>query len=240
MSNNTPTPHNAAKLGEIAKTILLPGDALRAKLIVETFLTDVKLVNTVRNNYCFTGKYKGKSVSVMSTGMGCASMGIYSYELFNFYEVENAIRVGTIGSLQKEYQIKDIIVAENTISNTNYLNHYEKNGETKFPCSPKLLEAVKSIAKKHKKSKVKFANIYTSDTYYNYPEETARQSSLGVAGVEMECAALYLNAKNANKNALCVCTVSDELLTGKATTSEERQKGFLAMAELALDLAIEL
>ena len=136
MKNLTPTPHNGAKLGEIAKTILLPGDAIRARLISEKFLTDVKLVNTVRNNYCFTGLYKGKPVSVMSTGMGCASMGIYSHELFNFYGVENAIRTGTIGSLNPNYVIKDIIVAENTITDTNYMGFYANNGEKKLSCAP--------------------------------------------------------------------------------------------------------
>ena len=239
MKNLTPTPHNAAKVGDIAKTILLPGDAIRAKMIAEKFLKDVKLVNTVRNNYCFTGLYKGKPVSVMSTGMGCASMGIYSYELFNFYGVENAIRTGTIGSLNKEYVIRDIIVAENTITDTNYLGFYAKNGENKLPCSKDLLEEIKTVAKKTKK-KIKVANIYTSDTFYNTKEGSAHQASMGVAGVEMECAALYLNAINAGKRALCVCTVSDEILTGKSTSSTERQNNFLGMAELALDLAIKL
>ncbi|MBQ3213720.1 MAG: purine-nucleoside phosphorylase [Clostridia bacterium] len=239
MKNLTPTPHNCAKLGEIAKTVLLPGDAVRAKLIAEKFLTDVKLVNVVRNNYCFTGLYKGKPVSVMSTGMGCASMGIYSYELFNFYGVENAIRTGTIGSLNTNYVIKDIIVAENTITDTNYLGFYSKYGEGKLPCSTELLSQIKEVAKKTKK-KIKVANIYTSDTFYNTEEGSAHQASLGVAGVEMECAALYYNAINAGKKALCVCTVSDEILTGKATSSEERQNNFLGMAELALDLAIKL
>lgn len=239
MKSLTPTPHNAAKAGEIAKTVLLPGDAIRARLISEKFLTDVKLVNTVRNNYCFTGLYKGKPVSVMSTGMGCASMGIYSYELFNFYGVENAIRTGTIGSLNPNYVIKDIIVAENTISDTNYLGFYAKNGESKLSCSPELLTTIKEVAKNTKK-KIKVANIYTSDTFYNTPEGSKHQAELGVAGVEMECAALYLNAKNAGKKALCVCTVSDEVFTGKATTSEERQNNFLDMAQLALDLAIKL
>lgn len=239
MKNLTPTPHNSAINGEIAKTVLLPGDPLRAKLISEKFLTSVTLVNSVRNNLCFTGLYKGKPVSIMSTGMGCASMGIYSYELFNFYNVENAIRVGTIGSLQKEYKIRDIIVAENTISNTNYLNNYEKNGEFCLPCSKELLDKTKELAKNTNKN-IKVANIYTSDTFYNTPEESKRQASLGVAGVEMECAALYLNALNSNKKALCICTVSDEVFSGKATGSEERQKNFLDMALLALDLAISL
>ena len=239
MKNLTPTPHNAAKVGEIAKTILLPGDAIRAKMIAEKFLKDVKLVNTVRNNYCFTGLYKGKPVSVMSTGMGCASMGIYSYELFNFYGVENAIRTGTIGSLSKDYVIRDIIVAENTTTNTNYLNFYAENGESKLHCSPELLEEIKQTAKKTRK-KIKVAGIYTSDTFYNTKEGSEHQRSLGVAGVEMECAALYLNAQKAGKKALCVCTVSDEILTGKVTSSQERQNNFLDMAELALDLAIKL
>ena len=239
MKNLTPTPHNNAKLGEIAKTILLPGDALRAKMIVEKFLTDVKCVNEVRNNYCYTGKYKGKTISIMSTGMGCPSMGIYSYELFNFYGVENAIRIGSIGSLSLECKLNDIIVANETLTNTNYLNFYKNNGETTIQCSEYLLARLKQKATQQDRQ-LKIAKIYTSDTFYNTDEENNRQKMLGVAGVEMECAALYLNAKNALKNALCICTVSDEILSDKHLTSEERQNSFLDMVTLALDFAIEL
>lgn len=175
----------------------------------------------------------------MSTGMGCASMGIYSYELFNFYNVENAIRVGTIGALNINYKIGDIILANSTISDTNYLGFFAKNGEGKINCSSALLKKAEQVAKQNN-TETKTANIYTTDTFYGTDEEVAHQKDTGAVGVEMECAALYLNANKFNKNALTICTVSDELYSGKKTTSDERQSMFLDMCELALDLAISL
>lgn len=236
---NTPTPHISCKFGEIAKTVLLPGDPLRAKMIAEKFLADATLVNSVRNNFCYTGTYKGKKISVMSTGMGCASMGIYSYELFNFYGVENAIRIGTIGALNDNYKIKDIILAKKTISNTNYLNFFKENGEGEISASNELLSKAKEVAQETNTS-IKECSIYTTDTFYSSQNEVDHQISLNVAGVEMECASLYLNALNSNKKALTICTVSDELYSGKKTTSEERQNNFLGMVKLALDLAVSL
>lgn len=233
---NTPTPHNNAKLGEIAKTVILPGDPLRAKVIAEKFLTDVKEISCIRNNLCFTGNYEGKPITIMSTGMGCASMGIYSYELFNFYNVENAIRVGTIGALDENYKIGDIVIAKDCISNTNYFNFYAKNGESKIECSNYLLEKAQFISKQNN-IPAKTALVYTTDTFYGPKEEVSKQISTGAMGVEMECAALYLNAKNSNKNALTICTVSDEIYSGNLTTGEERQTLFLDMCKLALDLS---
>ena len=237
--NLTPTPHNQAKLGEIAKTVLLPGDPLRAKMIAEKFLTDVKLVNSVRNNYCFTGFYKGKEISIMSTGMGCASMGIYSYELFNFYNVENAIRVGTIGAIDSNYKIGDIVLAQKTISDTNYLNNFAQNGESIIECSQELLLKAKEVANQNN-IKIKPATIYTSDTFYDDEKTMQHQIDLGVVGVEMECASLYLNAKKFSKNALTICTVSDEKYSGNISSSDTRQNLYLNMALLALDLAKSL
>lgn len=236
---STPTPHNSAKNGEIAKTVILPGDPLRAKLIAEKFLKNVKQVSSVRNNFCYTGLYDGIEISVMSSGMGCASMGIYSYELFNFYNVENAIRVGTIGALNSNYKIKDIILANSTITNTNYLGFYAKNGEGKIDCSSLLLKKAEEIAKKNN-LQTKTANIYTTDTFYGSADDVAHQKDTGAVGVEMECASLYLNANNFNKKALTICTVSDEIYSGNKTTSEERQNMFLDMCKLALDLAKSL
>lgn len=239
MKDMTPTPHNEAKKGEIAKTVILCGDAKRARLVAERFLTNVSLVNSVRNNYCFTGVYKGKRLSIMSVGMGNASMGIYSYELFNFYGVENAIRLGTIGSLNKDYILGDIIIAESTMTSVNYYNLFSEKGECELASSPVLLKKAKALVKTNKK-KIKLGKIYSTDTFYAPEEEVERQKSLGVVGVEMECASLYLNAQMLGKNAICVCTVSDEIITGKKFTSEERQKNLLEAAKLALDLAVEI
>ena len=239
MKDLTPTPHIEAKKGEIAKTIILCGDAKRTRFIAERFLTNVSLVNSVRNNYCFTGVYKGKRISIMSVGMGNASMGIYSYELFNFYGVENAIRLGTIGSLNKDYILGDIVAAESVMTSVNYNNLYAEKGECELLASQELVKKFKDTAKLTKK-KVKFGKIYSSDTFYAPEEEIKRQISLGNVGVEMESAALYLNAQMAGKKALCVCMVSDEILTGKKYTSEERQTKVLDAAKLVLDLAIEL
>lgn len=239
MKDLTPTPHNEAKKGEIAKTIILCGDAKRTRFIAERFLTNVTLVNSVRNNYCFTGVYKGKRISIMSVGMGNASMGIYSHELFNFYDVDNAIRLGTIGSLNKEYVLGDIVVANSVMTSVNYYNLFAERGECELPASKELVDKFSAIAKTNKK-KFKLGKIYSSDTFYAPQEEIQRQIALGNVGVEMECAALYLNAQLSGKNALCVCTVSDEILTGKRYTSEERQSKILDSAKLVLDLAVEL
>jgi len=236
---NTPTPHNKALMGQIAQTVLLPGDPRRAKLIAEQLLTDVKLVSDVRNNYCYTGLYNGKPVSVMSTGMGCASMGIYSYELFKFYGVKNAIRVGTIGSLNTDYKIGDIVIAQSTITNTNYMDYFAQNGEGEVFCSKKLLDKLNKVVKNQNRT-AKLGKIYTTDTFYSTKEQQAHQISLNAVGVEMECASLYLTANSLNKNAICICTVSDEVLTGEKQSSEERENNFLGMATLALDLAYSL
>lgn len=236
---NTPTPHNNAKLGEIAKSVILPGDPLRAKIIAEKFLTNVKQVSCVRNNLCFTGLYENKPVTIMSSGMGCASMGIYSYELFNFYNVENAIRVGTIGALSSSYHIGDIVLAKKTITDTNYLNFFAENGEGEIECSKILLKKAETISKQNNII-TKTATIYTTDTFYDKPEVNAHQIEVGAMGVEMECAALYLNAKKLNKNALTICTVSDEKYSGKEASSDDRQNLFLSMCKLALDLVKSL
>jgi len=239
MKNNTPTPHISAKKNEISQTVLLPGDPLRAKMIAENFLEDAKLVSSVRNNYCYTGKYKNKTISVMSTGMGCPSMGIYSYELLNFYNIKNAIRIGSIGSLRKDIKLKDIIVAESCYTNTNYLNNYIQNGEQQLYCDNELLEKLK-ITAKNNKTKIKVCDIYSTDTFYNSKQEDKHEISLNVAGAEMECAALYLNAQKANKKAICICTVSDERISGKSCTSKEREQSFKEMITLALDLCLSL
>ncbi|MGN0798427.1 MAG: purine-nucleoside phosphorylase [Christensenellales bacterium] len=241
--NKTPTPHIEAKFGEIAQTVILPGDPLRAKKMAKKYLKDAKLVSSVRNNFCYTGTYNGKPVSIMSTGMGPASMGIYAYELFNYYGVKNAIRVGTIGSLNPKYCIGDILIAQNCYTNTNLMDIYQ-NGKTIcgtkgvncFEASDNLLH---KMLEQDSNLQNNLCNIWTTDTFYS----TLNQSlvkKLDIAGVEMEGASLYLNAKLANANALCLCTVSDEIYSGKCTTSSERENNFFKMFELALSVASKL
>ena len=237
--NKTPTAHIEAKVNDIAKTVIMPGDPRRAEKMAKKFLEDVKLVNSVRNNYCFTGFYNGTKVSIMSSGMGTPSMGIYSYELFNFYNVENIIRVGTIGSLDKSFKIGDIIIGNEVITDTNYNSLYAKNKETKLFASKKLVQLAKKISQAEN-IKAKLGTIYTTDTFYSSEEKTKHIISLGAKGVEMEAAALYENANNSNKNALTICTISDEILTNKATTSFERENNFDKMFELALKMSTNL
>lgn len=239
----TPTPHISAKLGEIAQTVILPGDPLRAKLMAEKFLKNVKLVSSVRNNFCYTGTYKDKPVSIMSTGMGPASMGIYSHELFNFYNVKTAIRVGTIGSLDENFHIGDILIAQNAYTNTNFMNIYQNgknicgtNGVNCFAASQNLVQKALDIDNSLKNN---ICNIWTTDTFYSsLPQNLVR--SLGIAGVEMEGAALFLNAQQCGASALCICTVSDEIFSGKSASSKVRESNFSKMFALALDIASKL
>jgi purine-nucleoside phosphorylase len=242
-----PTPHNSAKKGEIAKTVLMPGDPLRAKYIAEKYLTDVKLYNQVRNMYGFTGKYKGKEISIQGSGMGVPSMGIYSRELFDGYDVDNIIRIGSAGALANEnasdvansVKLRDILVATSVDTDSNYLvsNNIE---DTIFPTvSLELLNALKEIVNKTQTS-VKYGEIFTSDSFYKEQDQLIECSKLKVLGVEMETLALYANAAITNKNAIAMFTVSDNPITGESISSEERQIGFNKMIELALELAYEL
>jgi len=234
-----PTPHIAAKSkDEIAKTVLMPGDPLRAKLIADNFLEDVTCFNTVRNMLGYTGTYKGKKVSVMGSGMGMPSIGIYSYELFNFYDVDNIIRVGSAGSISEKVNVKDIILAMGACTNSNYMSQYHLPGTFAPIADYKLLKAAEEAATK-KGLNVAVGNVLSSDTFYNADAETATPAwkKMGVLAVEMEAAALYANATYAGKSALCILTVSDSILTGEALSAEERQTGFSQMLELALEIA---
>lgn len=236
--NRVPTPHIGAQAGEIAETILLPGDPLRAKYIAENFLTDVKQFNGVRNMFGYTGFYKGKRVSVMGTGMGCPSIGIYSYELIHFYGCKNLIRVGTAGALQENVKIRDIVIGMGACTTSNYVKQFRLPGDYSCICSFELLEkAVK--AAREKGLKVHVGNILSSDMFYNpdLPQTGMSWTQMGVLAVEMEAAALYSNAAAAGVNAICILTVSDSAVTGEATTAEERQTSFTNMMEVALELA---
>ena len=235
---NVPTPHIGAQVGEIAETILLPGDPLRAKYIADNFLTDVKQFNATRNMFGYTGYYKGKRVSVMGTGMGCPSMGIYSYELIHFYGCKNLIRVGTAGSLQEHVKVRDIVIGMGACTTSNYVKQFHLLGDYSCICSYDLLR--KAVDKAEERGmNYHVGNILSSDMFYN-PEMPAMGTSwgqMGVLAVEMESAALYSNAAYAGVNALCILTISDSLVTGEATTAEERQNTFTNMMEIALELA---
>lgn len=233
-----PTPHIAAKEGEIAETILLPGDPLRAKYIADHFLTDVKQFNETRNMLGFTGYYKGKRVSVMGTGMGCPSIGIYSYELIHFYGCKNLIRVGTAGALQENVRVRDMVFGMGACTTSNYVKQFRLPGDYSCICSYELLrKAVKAAEDKGLSYHV--GNILSSDMFYNpeLPAVGTGWDKMGVLAVEMEAAALYSNAAAAGVNALCILTISDSLISGEVTTAEERQTTFTNMMEVALELA---
>ena len=234
--SNIPTPHIEAKAGDFAKTVLMPGDPLRAKFIAETFLTDAKLINNVRGVQGYTGTYKGKRVSVMASGMGMPSIGIYSYELFNFYDVENIIRVGTAGVIRPDLKVRDIVIGQGACTNSSYSRQFDLPGDFAPIASFELLQkAVKSAEDMGIKPVV--GNLYSSDTFYDDSMGLSKWQKMGVLAVEMEAAALYMNAARAGKNALAICTISDNPFTGEATTSEERQLNFTKMMEIALELA---
>ena len=233
-----PTPHIGAGEGEIAETILLPGDPLRAKYIADHFLTDVTQFNATRNMFGFTGYYKGKRVSAMGTGMGCPSIGIYSYELIHFYGCKNLIRVGTAGALRPEVKVRDMVFGMGACTNSNYIKQFGLPGDYSCICSfEPLSRAVKAAQDRGLTYHV--GNILSSDMFYDsdLPKPGTSWDRMGVLAVEMESAALYSNAAYGGANALCILTVSDSLITGEATTAEERQTSFTNMMEVALELA---
>lgn len=235
--SNVPTPHNGAKLGDIAKTVLMPGDPLRAKFIAETYLQDVVCFNTVRNMFGYTGTYKGKKISVMGGGMGMPSIGIYSYELYNFYEVDNIIRIGSAGGISDNIHVRDVVIGMGASTNSNFASQYNLPGTIAPIASYELLEKAVDAAKKLNVKTV-VGNILSSDIFYDDDKTaTDRWKKMGVLCVEMEAAALYLNAARAGKKALCILTISDHLYTGESLSAEDRQVSFREMMEVALELA---
>ena len=241
-----PTPHIKATPDDFAKTVLMPGDPLRSKFIAENFLSDAKLINNVRGIQGYTGKFEGKRVSVMASGMGMPSIGIYSYELFNFFGVENIIRVGSAGALNTDIKLHDIVIGMGACTNSNYAHQYHLPGTYSAICSYKLLKACTDTADETGVT-YHVGNILSSDTFYNdtknIPDGVYTPSAwckMGVMAVEMEAAALYMNAARAGKNALAICTISDHIITGETTTSEERRSSFTEMIKLALKTAVKL
>lgn len=234
-----PTCHNQAMLEDIASTVIMPGDPLRSKFIAETFLEDAVLVNNVRGIQGYTGYYNGKRVTVMASGMGNPAMGIYSYELFKFYNVDKIIRVGTIGAMREDIKLRELLIIDNVYTNTNYNNFYINNGgEGYISASKELVEEASKLASanKHNAHKFHIGNTLCSDTFYTDEDELAKAQKNNLLGVEMEGAALYLNAQRTGKKALAICTISNNLITKEETTSEERQNLFSDMIKFALKL----
>ena len=233
------TPHNQASEGAFAKTVLMPGDPLRAKFIAENFLTDVVQVNSVRNMLGYTGYYKGKKVSVMGSGMGMPSIGIYSHELYSFYGVEKIIRIGTCGAYAPECKVFDLILAEGACTNSNWAHQFALPGVLSAIADFDMLMDAYKIAKDNNMN-VHVGNILSSDIFYNDQESVWKKwAKLGCLGVEMESYALYTTAANLHKKALCILTVSDSFITHEETTPEQRQTSFKDMMKVALEVAIK-
>ena len=235
--SNIPTAHNNAKANDFAKTVLMPGDPLRAKYIAETYLENPRQVTAVRNMFGYTGTYKGKEISVMGGGMGMPSIGIYSYELFNFYDVDQIIRIGSAGALQDHMKLMDVVIGMGACTDSNYAYQYGLPGTFAPIADYELMNKAIETAKRQG-TNVVVGNVLSSDVFYNAdPTVNDRWRSMGVLAVEMEAAALYMNAAKAKKKALCMLTISDHIYTGEALCAEDRQLGFGKMMEIALDLA---
>lgn len=233
---STPTPHISAKPGEFAPTVLMPGDPKRAQFIAQTFLTGAKLVNDVRGVQGYTGTFKGRPVSVMASGMGMPSIGIYSYELFNFYGVQAIIRVGSAGAISQTLKLRDVVAAVSCYSNSAFGAQFGFPG-TLAPCADwGLLRAAEEAARGIGVN-LRFGPIYSSDVFYDESQATGALEKMGVLAVEMEAYALYLNAARAGKKALALLTVSDNPKTGEGLSSEQRQMSFTQMMEIALTIA---
>ena len=234
-----PTPHISCNKGDFAKTVLMPGDPLRAKFIAENLLENAVLVNNVRGVQGYTGTWKGVPVSVQASGMGMPSIGIYSYEMYNFYGVENIIRVGSAGALHKDLHIMDIVAGMGACTDSNYANSFNLPGTFAPIASYKMLRAAEEAAKA-RGVELHVGNIMSSDVFYN-ERGAVDWAKMGVLAVEMEAAALYMNAARAGKNALCLCTISDHIVNDEPElTSQQRQESMIRMLEIALDTAVLL
>ena len=234
-----PTAHNNAPKGAFAKTVLMPGDPLRAKFIAETFLENPQLVNNVRGIQGYTGTYKGVPVSVMASGMGIPTIGIYSYELFTEYEVENIIRVGSAGALRADLDLGSVVAGMGACTNSNYADQYELGGTFAPIASFELLQAAVEAANELG-VKMPVGNLYSSDTFYDAAQRNMRWTKMGVMAVEMEAAGLYCNAAYTGKRALAICSISDNLVTGEELPPEARQTTFTNMMKIGLEIAVKM
>ena len=236
-----PTPHISAKKEDIAKTVLMPGDPLRAKFIAETFLESPVLVNNVRGVQGHTGTWKGVPVTVMASGMGIPAIGIYSWELYNFYDVDNIIRIGSAGAMRDDLKLMDIVAGQGACTDSNFAHQFELNG-TFAPIADYTLLSNCVEAAKEKGIDMKAGNILSSDNFYSPSncDDSTKWRDMGVMAVEMEAAGLYMNAARAGKRALCICTISDHLYRSEALSSEQRQLSLTQMIEIALDTAVKM
>jgi purine nucleoside phosphorylase len=234
------TPHIAAEKGDFAKTVLMPGDPLRSKFIAETYLENPVLVNDIRGIQGYTGTWKGTRVSVMASGMGMPSMAIYSYELYKFFDVDNIIRIGTAGAISEKLHLRDVVAGLGACTNSDFAAQYKLQGTYAPTASYRLLKTADTVAQSLGLV-LNIGNILSEDTFYHDDPTASREwAKMGVLAVEMEAAALYMNAARLGKHALAVCTISNHLLTGEETTAEERQSSFTQMMELALGTAAAL
>lgn len=234
------TPHINAEEQDFAKTVLMPGDPLRSKFIAENYLENARLVNNIRGIQGYTGTYKGTKVSVMASGMGMPSIGIYSYELYNTFGVKNIMRIGSTGAMQEHVKVRDIVIGMGACTNSNYVSQFGLSGHYAPIASYSMMKVAIEQAEKLNAT-YHVGNILSSDTFYSDDDKaTPNWQKMGVLCVEMEAAALYMNAARCGKNALAIMTVSDHLVTGEATTAEERQNSFTQMMEIALNTAVEL
>lgn len=234
-----PTPHNSANPGDFAKTVLMPGDPLRSKFIADTFLDDAKLVNNVRGIHGYTGAYKGVPVSVMASGMGMPSIGIYSYELYDQYGVENIIRIGSAGAISAKLKLRDVVAAQGACTNSNFAHQYGLPGQFAPIADYTLLETAVAAAREIG-VEMPVGNLLSSDTFYDASQSSMKWAEMGVLAVEMEAAALYMNAAKLGKRALAICSISDSMVTGEELDAAERQTSFTTMMKIALETAVKM
>lgn len=233
------TPHNEAKIGEIAKTVLMPGDPLRAKMIADKYLEDYKLVNSIRNMYAYTGKYKGKEITIMASGMGIPSIGIYSYELYDKYQVENIIRIGSMGAYTDKINLYDTVLVTDSYSLSSYAKVMDNYDSNIVCASESLNDIIENTSLKLNKKIIK-GRIHSSDCFYGKSNIYDLYNNKKCLGVEMESFGLFFNALKLGKKAACLLTVSDNVITCEETTASERQNSFNDMIEIALETAINL
>ena len=233
------TPHNSAKMGDFAKTVLMPGDPLRAKFIAETFLEEPRLVNNVRGVHGYTGKYNGVPVSVMASGMGMPSIGIYSYELYTQYGVENIMRIGSAGAMSEKLKLRDVVAAMGACTNSRFAHQYGLPGDFAPIADFTLLETAVSVARSMG-VEMPVGNVLSSDVFYDASASTMKWAGMGVLATEMEAAALYMTAAYCGKRALAICSISDSLVTGEELDAEARQNTFTTMMKIALETAVRV